>query len=118
MTIEDARILLLRSRSIPVCADADMVFNEPWEAKAFAIIVTLSQAGYFTWSEWVDCFSEHVAAATEAEADGGVPKTYYEQWVDATEALLVAKGITSTEQLIAKRLGAFVPPMTHHKSQP
>lgn len=116
MALENSHVALLRSRTIPVCADGDMVFNEPWEAKAFAIIVTLSQAGYFTWGEWVDCFSEQVTAATQVEAEGGTPKTYYEQWVDAAEALLVSKGMTSSEQLIAKRLGAFVPAMKHTKA--
>jgi nitrile hydratase accessory protein len=116
MAIESAQISLLRSRTIPVCADGDMVFKEPWEAKAFAIVVTLSQAGQFTWLEWVDCFSAHVSAATDVEAAGGTSKTYYEQWVDAMEDILVAKNVTSTEQLIAKRLGAILPSMSHRKS--
>ncbi len=90
-----------------------MAFKEPWEAKAFAIVVTLSQTGHFTWSEWVDCFAEHVAAATKIEAAGGTPKTYYEQWVDAAEELLVAKGLTSQEQLFAKRLSANAPSIGH-----
>ena len=107
MPLDDTQVALLRSRSLPICADGDMVFKEPWEAKAFAIVVTLSQAGYFTWAEWVDCFSRHVARATNTEAAGDVPKTYYEQWVDAAEELLVSKGVTSTEQLFAKRLGAI-----------
>lgn len=107
MTLDTAQVALLRARTLPVCADGDMVFKEPWEAKAFAIVVSLSQAGFFTWSEWVDCFSEHVARATEAEASGAAPKSYYEQWVDAAEALLVAKGLTSAEQLFARRLGAI-----------
>lgn len=117
MTIEAAQISLLRSRAVPICADGEMVFKEPWEAKAFAIIVTLSQAGYFTWSEWVDCFAGHVAQATQVEAEGGVAKAYYEQWVDAAESLLVAKGLTSTEQLVAKRLGAILPATEHRRAQ-
>ena len=27
------------------------VFKEPWEAKAFALAVNLSEAGYFSWAE-------------------------------------------------------------------
>lgn len=115
MTIPQDQIALLRSHSLPVCVDGEMAFREPWEAKAFAIAVTLSQTGRFTWSEWVDCFSMHVAAATKVEADGGVPKTYYQQWVDAIEELLVAKGMTSREQLVAKRLGALLAPTLHRK---
>ena len=38
--------------------DADVTFAEPWEAKAFAIVVKLAEAGHFTWREWVECFCE------------------------------------------------------------
>ncbi len=79
------------------------VFAAPWEAKAFAMIVSLAEAGHFSWSDWVEHFSTEVAAATAAEASGGEAKTYYEQWLDAAETLLVEKGVTSREQLIAKR---------------
>lgn len=117
MPLQESDIAQLRTRALPFCADGDMVFTEPWEAKAFAIVVTLSNNGFFTWSEWVDCFSEHVAAATRVEVSGGTPKKYYEQWVDAAEELLVAKGLTSTEQLFAKRFGALAPSMSHAKTR-
>ena len=97
----------MHPRPLPFCADGGMTFDEPWEARAFAIVVALSEQGLFTWPEWVECLSVHVARATEQAAAGGVPKPYYEQWVDAAEALLIAKGVTSAEQLFAKRLGAI-----------
>ena len=115
MALETSHIAELRSRTLPICADGDMVFKEPWEARAFALIVSLSQAGYFTWSEWVDCFSAHVERATREEAAGSVPKTYYEQWVDAAEEILILKGATSAEQLLARRLGAIQANFGHRK---
>lgn len=115
MALETAQIALLRSRSLPVCADGDMVFKEPWEARAFALVVTLSQSGYFTWAEWVDCFALQVTRATDMEAAGQTPKTYYEQWVDAAESLLVAKGLAAEDQLFARRLGALQPSAAQHR---
>jgi hypothetical protein len=38
------------------------VFNQPWEAKAFALAVRLSEASCFTWPEWVRIFSQEVLA--------------------------------------------------------
>jgi len=93
----------LLAKTLPVRVDGAMTFAAPWEAKAFAIIVELAQAGHFSWAEWVECFSKEVAAATAVEAAGGTPKTYYEQWLSAAETLLVDKGMTSREQLLAKR---------------
>ena len=115
MTLNASQIDQLRSRALPVCVDGEMAFKEPWEAKAFAIIVSLAQAGHFVWSEWVDCFAEHVEEAMRVEAAGGVPKTYYEQWVDAAETFLIAKGTTSAEQLMAKRIGAIQAKIGHPK---
>ena len=79
------------------------VFAEPWQAQAFALAVKLSEEGHFTWGEWVDCLSREVARATAAEASGAPAKTCYEQWLDAAETLVVAKGGTSRPQLQAKR---------------
>ncbi len=92
----------------PTASQNDVKFDEPWEARAFAIVVKLADSGHFTWAEWVDCFSKEVAAATAVENSGGQPKTYYEQWLSAVEALVVEKGITTKAQLNAKKfaLGA------------
>ena len=103
----------LLAKALPVCVDDDMKFSEPWEAKAFAIIVKLAQAGHFAWSEWVDYFSDEVAASTAVEAAGGKPKTYYEQWLDAAERILIVKGVTSAEQLAAKRFAIGSVGTTH-----
>lgn len=96
----------LSKACLPLGEDDDSIrFAEPWEAKAFAIVVQLSGAGHFTWAEWVECFSREVEAATAAEAAGKAAPGYYEQWLAAAEKLLVAKGMTSPEQLRAKRFG-------------
>ena len=103
----------LLTKSLPIAGDADVKFAEPWEAKAFAIIVELSLAGHFSWSDWVDCFSKEVAAAAALEAAGAASNTYYEQWLNAAETLLIEKGITSKAQLQAKRFAIGVVGSTH-----
>ncbi|MCW5625844.1 MAG: nitrile hydratase accessory protein [Burkholderiales bacterium] len=95
----------LLSQRLPCENQADLVFAEPWEAQVFSIIVTLSKAGHFTWAEWVECFAREVAAATAIEARGETPPTYYEQWLAAAEKLLADKGMTSNDQLRARKLG-------------
>jgi nitrile hydratase accessory protein len=89
-------------------SDADVTFSEPWEAKAFAIVITLARAGHFSWPEWVECLAKEVAVATAIEAKGGVSKTYYEQWLDAVERILVDKGVTSKDQLAGRRFALGV----------
>ncbi len=47
------------------------VFNEPWEASAFAIAVSLNQAGLFSWNEWVECLSSEIKEAETAHHEIG-----------------------------------------------
>ena len=38
----------LLAKALPFGFDAEVTFAEPWEAKAFAIVVKLAEAGHFT----------------------------------------------------------------------
>ena len=35
----------------PSATDEERVFEEPWEAQAFALVLRLSEQGLFQWSE-------------------------------------------------------------------
>ncbi len=100
-------------KSLPLSTNDDVKFNEPWEARAFAIVVRLTNAGHFTWAEWVECFSKEVAEATAVEAAGDTPKTYYQQWLTAAEKMLVAKGVTSFDQLSARKFSMSIAGSAH-----
>jgi len=66
------------------------VFNEPWQAQAFALAVSLCEKGYFTWSEWVDIFSNQVTLAQQA-GDPDLGDTYYSHWLNALETIVDKK---------------------------
>ncbi len=68
------------------------VFNEPWEAHAFALAVRLSEAGGFTWPEWTACLSREIHAAQE-RGDPDAGSTYYHHWLRALERLCTEKGL-------------------------
>ena len=82
--------------------DEALPFDAPWQAHAFAMVVQLAENGVFSWAEWVSAF------AAESESDG---RGYYERWLAAAEKLIVAKGLTSFDQLAARSfaLGATGP---------
>lgn len=93
-------------------------FQTPWEARAFAMVVQLSEAGLFTWSEWVGVLSKNIAEAARDEAAGGRPRSYGELWISAAEALLIEKNITSSEQLQARRLACWPMSSAHLHPSP
>ena len=48
------------------------VFNEPWEAEAFAMTLNLHAQGHFTWPEWAERLGVEISAARDAgDADRG-----------------------------------------------
>lgn len=93
----------LLDRVLPRLEDANVRFAEPWEARAFVMVVKMAQDGHFAWSEWVECFAQEVAAATEDECRGAPSPGYYHQWLRAAEKLLAAKGVVTPDQLRARK---------------
>jgi nitrile hydratase accessory protein len=74
------------------------IFKEPWEAKAFAMTLTLHERGVFTWPEWAQALSRQLRHA-QAHGDPDLGDTYYQHWLAALETLVAAKGAASVEDL-------------------
>lgn len=70
------------------------VFQEPWEAQAFAMAVSLHEKGVFTWPEW--------AAALAREISADADRSYYESWLAALEKLVEAKSLMSEAERLAR----------------
>jgi nitrile hydratase accessory protein len=78
------------------------VFAEPWQAQAFALAVTLSEQGHFTWKEWAaELAGELKAAADRGEVDDG--SRYYRHWLAALERLVISKRLSDRESLLARK---------------
>jgi nitrile hydratase accessory protein len=72
--------------------DGDRTFDAPWQAQAFAIVVEMNKAGYFSWSDWVAVFSQEIARSPE-RAGESKNDTYYRQWLDALDQIVVKRGL-------------------------
>jgi nitrile hydratase accessory protein len=78
------------------------VFAEPWQAQAFALAVKLSEQGHFTWKEWAAALAEELkAAADRGEPDDG--SRYYEHWLATLERLVMARGLSDSAALAARK---------------
>lgn len=78
------------------------MFAEPWHAQAFAMAVSLSQQGYFTWKEWAATLAEELKAATDrGEPDDG--SRYYEHWLATLERLVNRKQLANSEELLMRK---------------
>ena len=96
---EEARLKLLPR--IPRDAEG-AVFAEPWQAEAFALAVSLSAAGHFTWAEWAAALASELKAAEERGApDDGT--NYYDHWLKALEGLAMRKGLAEASALSRRK---------------
>jgi nitrile hydratase accessory protein len=78
------------------------VFEEPWQATAFALAVRLSAEGHFTWTEWAATLADEIkSAAARGEPDDG--SRYYHHWLAALERLTVLKGLSDRAALLARK---------------
>jgi nitrile hydratase accessory protein len=75
--------------------DRDHVFSAPWEARAFALALKLSESGHFTWDEFRQRLMAEVGASDRIRTRDGTSDQgeYYEHFLRALEKLLEEKGI-------------------------
>jgi len=83
--------------------DSEPRFEEPWQARIFAAVVCLADAGCFRWDEFQQAL---IAEIGHGEGD---PGRYYEHWLAAAERLLANKGLLTSDRL-AGRIAALRPP--------
>lgn len=82
---------------IHTAENAEIVFNAPWEAKAFAMVVHLHRQGHFSWSEWTDVLSAEIATGSR---DGS---EYYLLWLAAAEKLVDGKSLVTASALESRK---------------
>jgi nitrile hydratase accessory protein len=76
------------------------VFAEPWQASAFALAVSLSRQGHFSWKEWAAALADELkASSARGEPDDG--SHYYHCWLTTLERLVIEKGLSDTAALLA-----------------
>jgi nitrile hydratase accessory protein len=84
---------LIKSHDI---AARDVNFAEPWEARAFAIAIALSESGRIEWDEFRERLIAEIGAADRANTEAA---HYYECWLRALERVLAAKQIASVAEI-------------------
>lgn len=100
-TCKSEQAALAALPSIPRDADGP-VFAEPWQAKAFAIVLQLHERGLFQWDEWAATLAAVIREA-QAAGDPDTGETYYAHWLAALERIVAQKGASSAAALKDRR---------------
>jgi nitrile hydratase accessory protein len=99
----------------PPRSNGELVFTAPWESRAFAMAISMSESGQIAWED----FRRHLIgriAAWEKAGDG--EWSYYECWLDALEALAVERGLLPHGTLDDRAEALAQRPAGHDHRQP
>lgn len=76
-------------------ANGELVFEQPWESRAFGLAAALADQGLFTWKDF------QMSLVGEVASDQSEPGQYqyYERWLGALEGLLLELGVVTTNDI-------------------
>ena len=63
--------------------NGELVFEEPWEGRAFGLAVTMNERGVYDWPD----FRDRLVQETAHDEGHGHQTGYYERWLRALESL-------------------------------
>ena len=87
--------------SAPPRSNGALVFEEPWESRAFGLAMSLSNEGAFVWEEFRVELIKAVATWETAHPDHEGYR-YYERWLEALQAVLANNGVVSAAEADAR----------------
>jgi nitrile hydratase accessory protein len=80
------------------CTEPPQVFNEPWQASVFAMVVSLHEQGCFSWPEWSQTLGTVIR---DQEAKGDTEA--WSHWLHALERLVRDKSLAAPLELARLR---------------
>ena len=78
--------------------NGELVFNQPWEGRAFGLAAALTEGGVYDWADFRDKLVE-VTAADETHRE---QTDYYQRWFRALEQLALDRGLVTSAELDAR----------------
>jgi len=70
-------------------------FAEPWQVRAFAIVLALVEGGHLDWEDFRGRLIDQIARADPTSGGPG----YYESWLSALESVLTAGSVATAAEI-------------------
>ena len=98
--------------------NGELVFEAPWESRAFGVAVALHDAGKMDFEVFRERLIAEIGSHAHEDGADGAGSGYYEHWLDALEDVLLTCGLVSAAEL-AERAAAIAHDWAHdHDHQP
>ena len=81
-------------------SNGELVFEEPWQARAFGVAVGLVREQRLDWEEFRGRLIEEIAAWEREHPGAPVGAySYYERWYSALERLVLERGLATAAEI-------------------
>lgn len=85
----------LAKATLPTAPAGEPVFHAPWQARIFALMVSIVKDRYIPWTSFQSRLVmeiEKCKVQIQAEASSTVELTHFNYWLDAAERTLIDEG--------------------------
>lgn len=82
--------------------NGELVFDAPWEARAFAIAIALVDDRRYQWVDFRAGLIDEIAAWEQANGVAGEGWSYYERWLASLERIVIERGLVTDSELNEK----------------
>jgi nitrile hydratase accessory protein len=99
---DGALALALDGPTTPPRVNGELVFDTPWQSRAFAVTAALADRELLSWSVFQEALIAQVAAADRSGVDTGTPNGYWGCWLDALGTVTDTTGLVATSHWSAR----------------
>ncbi len=101
--LEDYRLTIAAIKDgMPGQGQHSPLFHAPWQARIFALVVEAVKAGHFPWTDFqarlVSTLARN-AGTGGSESDELIERHYFDAWLEAAEATLLALGLIGSGEV-------------------
>jgi len=95
----------------PPRSNGELVFAEPWQGRAFGLVLALAERGVLAYDAFRDALVERIAAQEQASPTG--QSHYYQCWLEALEQVLAEATVVTAADLDARTAAFAARPPGH-----
>lgn len=96
----------------PPRSNGELVFAEPWEGRAFGLVMALVDRGALSYDVFRDALVARIAA-WEAAPAAGQERSYYRCWLQALEQVLAEQELIAPHEVDSRGRALAMRPAGH-----
>ncbi|MBE9113625.1 nitrile hydratase accessory protein [Nodosilinea sp. LEGE 07298] len=90
---------MLGSADSPPRDNGEILFQRPWEGRAFGMAIALSKKGHYEWEDFRQGLIESIAEWESTHCKDDPDWDYYLRWLASLENLVLESSLVSEEEL-------------------